>query len=291
VNPRCDTLDTAGSSPVCGSVTRMVDDPRCAGLRSRPFHDDYALMMAWGRVALVLAFVGVTACSSSKTTSGPSATTGPPSTTAQSASTTTTPVATGTRGSGPSTSGAPPTTNTTTGAVVPPLRRALDLNAGTAFGFDVGDTSPESVAKALTPVLGPPTRDTGVYVTHIPDPEGCFGNQQNRIVRWGNLAYMFWHPGGYVLSAWTLGSTKDLWAPLAWPEPRPVIEEPAIAATTADGLGIGSPVRAVRKRYALQPSGPHLALVGANPVVSPVTVVSHADGVVTGIGRAFPVCA
>jgi hypothetical protein len=24
----------------------MVDDPRCAGLRSRPFHDDYALMSA-----------------------------------------------------------------------------------------------------------------------------------------------------------------------------------------------------------------------------------------------------
>jgi len=22
----------------------MVDDPRCAGLRSRPFHDDYALL-------------------------------------------------------------------------------------------------------------------------------------------------------------------------------------------------------------------------------------------------------
>jgi hypothetical protein len=32
VKPRCDTLDTAGSPPVCGSVTRMVNDPRRCGL-------------------------------------------------------------------------------------------------------------------------------------------------------------------------------------------------------------------------------------------------------------------
>jgi len=210
---------------------------------------------------------------------------------ARAPATTTTAAPTSTKAPEPSTSGVPPTTNAPTGAVVPPLGRALDLNAGTAFGFDVGGTSPETVIKALTPVLGPPTRDTGVFVTHIPDPEGCFGNQQNRVLRWGNLAYKFWHRGGYVLSAWTLGSTKTWLYPFEWPEPRPAIEQPAIAATTADGIGIGSPLRVVRNRYALQLNAPHRALVGVNPVVSPVTFVFHTDGVVTGIGRESPACA
>jgi hypothetical protein len=171
--------------------------------------------------------------------------------------------------------------------VVPPIGRAIDLRAGTAFGFGVGDASLEAVIKALTPVLGPPTRDTGLYVTHIRDPEHCLGDQQYRILRWGNLAYMFGPESG-----WTLGSTRDLWGP-SWPEPRPVIDQPAIAATTADGIGIGSPFRTVRKRYALQPYGPdpHSAFVGANPVVSPVTAVSDADGVVTGIGSIAQACA
>lgn len=211
-----------------------------------------------------------------------------------STSSVTTVAPTSTKGSVPSTAAAPPTTTAATGAGSPPLGRALDLHAGrsTAFGIGVGDTSPEAVIKALTPVLGPPTRDTGVYATHLPDPEGCFGNQQYRIVRWGNLAYMFRHPDSYVLAGWTLGSTRDLWEPkYEWPEPRPVIEQPAVAATTADGLGIGSPLRTVRKRYAMQPSGPHLAAVGPNPVVSPVTVVSYANGVITGIGSNAPACA
>jgi hypothetical protein len=173
--------------------------------------------------------------------------------------------------------------------VLPALRRALDLRAGTAFGFGVGDTSPDAVLKALTRVLGPPTRDTGVYVTHIPDPEHCFGNQQHRILRWGSLAYAFWHSGKYLLSGWTLGNMNALTS-IDWPEPPPIVERPVIAATTAEGLGVGSPISAVQQRYGLRPNGPHRAFLGANPLVSPVTVVSYAHGLVTGIGRTLTVC-
>jgi hypothetical protein len=137
--------------------------------------------------------------------------------------------------------------STTTRPEPPPLDRALDLVRGTAFGFTPGnDIKPQVVLDVVTRVLGPPTRDTGWYTTKSLGPDDCLGHNRQRILRWGSLSFAFWHPQAvqFTLWNWSLGDSSD-----DQREPHPIVARPIIAATTADGLGVGTSLTAVQRRY------------------------------------------
>ena len=181
-------------------------------------------------------------------------------------------------------------TSTTIAAPPPPVSRALDLRAGTLFGFRPGpNTNPDLVLNALTPVLGPPTRDTGWYVTRsVPVPGGgedCLGHNRQRILRWGSVSYAFWHSNVYVLWSWTLGNSEAAQEGDRR-EPHPIIERPIVKATTVGGLGVGTPVAALRNRLG---DDLHLYDNGQRATASAVQL-SIKHGAVTGYAGVLSFC-
>jgi hypothetical protein len=181
----------------------------------------------------------------------------------------------------------------------PPLSRALNLTMGSAFGFTPGQfVDAALVLRALTPVLGPPTRDTGWYVTPyqpVPGvPEDCLGRNTQRILRWGNLSFAFWRYTGagrppYMLWSWTIGDTRAS-GEGDRREPHPIVERPAVAATTADGIGVGTPLSVLRSHFgAISVTGDGPAYLRGNDRGSHIDA-TIAHGKVTGIGTTLGFC-
>lgn len=179
----------------------------------------------------------------------------------------------------------PPTTTSQ-----PSVDGSLDLAKGTAFGIAPGNgVTPESVLDTLTPVLGPSTRDTGWYITELRSNEDCLGNMRQRILRWGNLSFAFWNPqqspAQFTLWGWALGKTADQ------REPQPIVDTPTVAATTSDGIGIGTPFVEVQARY-----GTRVQVAADNKTVfmstssNGVVVFSLKDGNVSGIQSRLSFC-
>jgi hypothetical protein len=181
---------------------------------------------------------------------------------------------------------------TTTTQALPPLARAIDLRAGTAFGVGPGPgTNPDVVLATLTPALGAPTRDTGWYVTPSRAAD-CLGGQRQRILRWGSLSYAFWHSNTDVLWSWTLGDSNAT-GDGDRREPHPIVESPVIAATTADGIGVGTRLAVLQARFdsrvTVAPDRRSASLPVPNGNGS-VVLVSLDHGVVTGIGGRLAFC-
>ena len=172
-------------------------------------------------------------------------------------------------------------------ATPPPPSRALDLHAGTLFGYRPGPgTNPDAVRSALTPILGPPTRDTGWYETKSAGPEDCLGHLKARVLRWGNVSYAFWHSNTDVLWSWTLGDSKAAGRGDR-KEPLPIVEQPVVHATTADGLGIGTSITALQHIF-----GNRVQLFdnGQGAFLPAQVSVSLAQGVVTGYAGTLSFC-
>jgi hypothetical protein len=171
-------------------------------------------------------------------------------------------------------------------ATPPPPSRALDLQAGTLFGFKPGpDTDPDAVRAALEPILGPPTRDTGWYTTQSSGPEDCLGHLRARVLRWGNVSYAFWHSNVDVLWSWTLGDSKAS-GDGDRKEPLPIVEEPVVKATTADGLGVGTPIAVLQRQL-----GDRLQMLdNGQGATIPGGAISLANGVVTGYAGRLSFC-
>jgi hypothetical protein len=184
----------------------------------------------------------------------------------------------------------------TTTSTAPPLptRGALDLENGTLFGFKPGPLTPATVLAALTPELGPPTRDTGWYVTKSNNPDDCIGGQTQRILRWGNVSYAFWRvsdPTQYVLWSWTLGDSRAAdWGDRH--EPLPIVEQPVINATTAAGLGVGTSTDTLRSvfgsRFVIPSDGSSAQIF--RPDQNPTAYVRLVNGKATGIAGVLPFC-
>jgi hypothetical protein len=108
-------------------------------------------------------------------------------------------------------------------------------------------------------------------------------------VRWGNLSFAFWNstvPGTvrFTLWSWALGDTADQ------REPHPVINQPIIAATTADGIGIGTALTTLRGRYGSRlvlADDRRSALLHASGAS---VIVSLAHDIVTGIQSRLAFC-
>ena len=169
----------------------------------------------------------------------------------------------------------------------PPPSRALDLRTGTLFGFGPGfGTSPDLVRKALTPILGTPTRDTGWYETNSSGPDDCIGHIQARVLRWGSVSYAFWHSNTDVLWSWTLGNSKAAGRGDRH-EPLPIVEQPAVHATTADGIGVGTPIGELQRRL-----GKRIQLFDnkRGATLAAGVTVSIENGVVTGYAGSLAFC-
>jgi hypothetical protein len=154
---------------------------------------------------------------------------------------------------------APTVTSTVASTVTaaPPasaLDGAIDIANGSAFGFAPGNgVDPEAVRGAVSGVLGAPTHDTGWYMTQPLGSHDCLSGTEQRILRWGSLSYAFWkEPGSgpthFTMWNWTLGD------PAAegdgdQREPQPIVRLPVIAATTADGIGVGTEFSVVQAKY------------------------------------------
>jgi hypothetical protein len=214
------------------------------------------------------------------TTAPESTTTTPASTTTTAApeSTTTEPSSTTSTSTSTSTPSPPPTT--------PSVDRALDLISGTAFGIQPGDVLPETVLSTLTPVLGPPTRDTGWYIAELHEGGDCFGNQRHRILRWGNLSFGFHnppeHPERFILWGWALGPDENM------REPQPIVDTTPLAATTPDGVGIGTSLEELRAVYGerVQEIGKSVFMTISNGGI----LFTVTDGKVSVIESRLPFC-
>jgi hypothetical protein len=172
-------------------------------------------------------------------------------------------------------------------ATPPPPSRALDLKAGTLFGFKPGPyTDPDAVRGALEPILGPPTRDTGWYETTSAGPEDCLGHKQARVLRWGNVSYAFWHSNVDVLWSWTLGDSRAAGRGDR-KEPVPIVELPAVHATTSDGLGVGTPIAALQRAF-----GDRVQMFdnGRGAFLPAQITISLARGLVTGYAGTLSFC-
>jgi hypothetical protein len=186
----------------------------------------------------------------------------------------------------------PPGTNPRLDPVVPaatppPLSRALDLQVGTLFGFKPGpDTGPDAVRAALEPILGPPTRDTGWYETTSTGPEDCLGDKRARVVRWGNVSYAFWHSNVDVLWSWTLGDSKAS-GDGDRKEPPPIVEQPAVHATTPDGFGVGTPIAVLQRELG---DGVQMYDNRQEALLPGGVMVSLARGLVTGFAGRLSFC-
>jgi hypothetical protein len=172
--------------------------------------------------------------------------------------------------------------------VPPPPGRALDLRAGTLFGFKPGPgTDPDGVRNALESILGPPTRDTGWYETTSSGPEDCLGHARQRILRWGSVSYAFFGSSDvYALWSWTLGDSNAAgWGDRK--EPPPIVEEPVVRATTADGLGIGTSIAVLQRDL-----GDRVQLFdnGQGSNLPAQITVSLAHGLVTGYAGTLSFC-
>jgi hypothetical protein len=190
----------------------------------------------------------------------------------------------------PSPTSAPTVTDhatTSTSSAVPSPDQAIDLESGSIFGFRPGpDVGPDRVREALTPVLGPPTRDTGWYVTpSVAGSEGdCSGQQSQRIVRWGSLSFAFRRSNTEILWSWALGDTNAAIGDQR--EPQPIVQQPVINATTAEGIGVGTPVDELERRFGsrVQPfQNGRGAFIGA-------ASLAFEDKAVVGIGSELAVC-
>jgi hypothetical protein len=175
----------------------------------------------------------------------------------------------------------------TQSATPPPPSRALDLGAGTLFGFKPGPgTDPDGVRTALEPILGPPTRDTGWYQTTSNGPEDCLGHLQARVLRWGNVSYAFWHSNTDVLWSWTLGDSKAS-GDGDRKEPLPIVEEPVVKATTADGFGVGTPIAVLQRELG---DGVQVYDNGTGANLPAQITLSVAHGLVTGYAGRLSFC-
>ena len=172
----------------------------------------------------------------------------------------------------------------------PPLARAIDVKRATLFGFAPGgNVNPDDVLKSVTSVLGAPTRDTGWYTTHrFVNPDGsedCLGGITQRVLRWGNVSYAFWHYNVYVLWSWTVGD-ESAEGDGDRREPHPIVEVPAFAPTTDGGIGLGTPVAVLRERF---PKHFFVFDNGKGANLWAVTV-SLANGVVSGVQGRMGFC-
>lgn len=106
---------------------------------------------------------------------------------------------------------------------------------------------------ALKPLLGPPKRDTGWYETATLNTDDCLGGNQQRVLRWGSLSYAFWKTvvngkQQYTLWSWVVGDINASgWGDRR--EPLPIVLQPVIAATTADGDGVGTKLAVLQQRF------------------------------------------
>jgi hypothetical protein len=148
---------------------------------------------------------------------------------------------------------------------------------------------PEAVLDTLTPVLGPPTRDTGWYLAPLSGTDGdCLGGVRTRILRWGNLSFAFWNPDSgaqFTLWSWALGEAGEQ------KEPQPLVDTPPIAATTADGIGIGTSMAELRARYGadVQVAADHKTVFMGSSSGSAI-MFYFADGKVIGIRSRLSFC-
>ena len=184
-------------------------------------------------------------------------------------------------------------TTTTVKAAPPPTDRTLDLDRASAFGFAPGQrVDPDTVRAAVSRILGPPTRDTGWYVTKSSNQDDCIGGMTQRILRWGSLSYAFWresNPTLYVLWSWTLGDSRAAnWGDRH--EPHPIVDKPVVATTTAAGIGVGSTLDALRRAFGSRLVGVTATSASINHPDSPDLDFELKDGTVTGIAGVLPFC-
>lgn len=108
---------------------------------------------------------------------------------------------------------------------------------------------------------------------------------RQRVLRWGNVSYAFWHSNVYVLWSWTLGDTRASgWGDRR--EPHPIIERPVVKATTVGGLGVGTPAAVLQRRLGVSFS----LFDNGRGATAAALHVSIAHGVVTGYGGTLSFC-
>jgi hypothetical protein len=148
---------------------------------------------------------------------------------------------------------------------------------------------PNDVAKALTPILGAPTRDTGWYTTRrFVNPDGsddCLGGRVQRILRWGNVSLAFFGESQKVLWSWTVGDESGE-GDGDRREPHPIVEVPVFKATTEGGIGVGTPVAVLQRQFGAAFS---IDDTGRGGMLRGVTL-SLANGAVTGIQGRMGFC-
>jgi hypothetical protein len=203
----------------------------------------------------------------------------------------------------PSSTASPATAVPTTSVTAPDLAGAIDLVAGTVFGFgvtvaqDTPSPTADEVVATISARLGAagPDQDTG-WFDHPRNgsEEDCLGGIPHRVVRWGDLVITFWSvESEEPMVQWLVGDTAaDSYFVTYRPDaPEPVLPGDPLPLSSADGVALGIDEADLPADLGeRQPGAPGVTNVFINRVSIAPGGVQLVDGTVTAIGFAHSFC-